>query len=162
MHILDQIAAAPEKDLKPSEQFKLYRELLQLTQAQLAERMGTTQTSVFRWESDTSPISLRTMGHVRALATAEVGKEISRFFAELLPKLPLSDFNRLCGHPKALFTRDNKGRSYNGTVFIDGYRRHSLHFRIDDRRWYGLDHDSHAVKVDAAFLQSMVHAAKTR
>lgn len=160
MHLLDYLTAAPQKDLKASEQFRLYREFLQLTQAQLAAAMGTTQTSVFRWESDSSPISVRTMGHVRALVTVKVEEEVRRLFADLLPKLALSHFNGLCGIPKADFTRDEKGNLYFGTVFIDGYRKHSLHFRIEDRQWYGLNHEGKAVKVDSAFLKSIVQAAR--
>ncbi|MGO9169970.1 MAG: helix-turn-helix domain-containing protein [Candidatus Sulfotelmatobacter sp.] len=160
MHILDCLIAAPQKDLSPLQQLKLYREFLGLTQAQLAAAMGTTQTSVARWESGSSPISVRTMGHVRALVTANVGEEIRGLFAVLVPRLALCDFNGLCGVPRAEFTNDNKGNLYLGTVFIDGYRKHSLHFRIDNRQWYGLDREGRAAKVDGIFLKSIVQAAK--
>jgi len=160
MHLLDHLTAAPQKGLSASDQLKRYRGFLGLTQAELAAAMGTTQTSVGRWESGISPISAMTMGHVRALVAQKVGEEMRRLFAVLLPKLALSDFSQLFGSPGALFADDNKGNLYLGTVFIEGYRRHSLHIRIDDGQWYGLDREGQAVKVDGAFLRSAVQAAK--
>ena len=161
MSALDHLIATPQKDLSAPQQLKLYREFLGLTQAQLAAAMGTTQTSVGRWESGISPISVMTMGHVRSLVTAKIGDEIRQLLADLVPKLALSEFNRLFGTPNAAFENDNKGNLYFGTVFIDGYRKHSLHIRISDRQWYGLDKECQAVKVDAAFLKSIIQAAGT-
>ena len=74
---------------------KLYRGFLDLTQAQLAAELGTTQTSVGRWESGITPISMMTMGHLRALVTARIMEETRRLFTELIPKLTLSEFDGL-------------------------------------------------------------------
>ena len=160
MHLLDLLSATPQKGLNPTEQLKLYRKFLGLTQAQLAAEMGTTQTSVGRWESGLSPISVRTMGHVRTLAAVKIGEEIRQLFADLLPQLSLCNFNALCGHPSAVLTDDDKGNWYFGAVFIDGYRKHSLHLRLADRKWYALDRQGCAVNVDRRFLTSVVRAAE--
>lgn len=140
---------------------KLYRAFLDLTQAQLATELGTTQTSVGRWESGITPISMRTMGHLRALVTARIMEETRHLFTELIPKLTLSEFDGLFGNPDAGFSEDSVGRLYLGSVFIEGYRRHSLHIRLDNRKWYGLDQDGKASRVDEAFLQSVISMSKS-
>ena len=139
---------------------KLYRGFLDLTQAQLAAELGTTQTSVGRWESDIAPISMRTMGHLRVLLTARIIEETRRLFTELISKLTLSEFDGLFGNPDAGFGEDSSGRLYLGSVFIEGYRPHSLHTRLDDRKWYGLDRDGKATRIDEAFLKSVVSGSR--
>ena len=134
---------------------KLFREFLGLTQAQLAAVLGTTQTSVARWESGISPTSPMTLGHVRALVEARVKEETQRLFAKLVPELALCDFEGLFGVPSLAFSTDLEGNLYLGMVEIMGYRKHSLHIRLDDRQWYGLDREGCAVKVDQEFLRSV-------
>jgi len=136
-------------------QLKFFREFLGLTQAQLAAIMGTTQTSVARWESVISPISAMTMAHVRALAEAKVKEETQRLFAQLVPELALCDFEGLFALPAMGFSNDNRGNIYLGMVEIMGYRKHSLHLRLDDRQWYGLDSEGNATKVDRELLRSV-------
>src|SRR5271157_894321 len=130
------------------EQMRLYRDFLGLTQAQFAAELCTTPTSVSRWESGIAPISLMTMAHVCKLVTARVQKEISQLFKELHPRLTISRYTALVGHPDARFTQDRDGNLYLGSVFIDGgYRKHVLYLRVDDRKWYGLDQDEEATSV---------------
>jgi len=155
------LMAPPQKNLTAPEQMKLFRGFLDLTQTELAAELGTTQTSVGRWEASISPISLMTMGHVRALVTNKIMEQTRRLFAELVPKLTMSEFDGLFGNPDAALTEDCDGNLYLGTVFIEGYRRHSLHVRIEDRRWYALDQDGKPTLVDETFLHSVISAGKS-
>ena len=138
------------------EEMTLSRKFLGLTQAQLAAKLFTTTTSVSRWESEATPISAMTMAHLRQLMTQELQERISRLFRELRPKLTISRYSALVGHPNARVTRDRDGNRYLGSVFIDGYRKHVLYFRLNDQAWYGLDKDEKATKVDDAFLREII------
>jgi transcriptional regulator with XRE-family HTH domain len=142
-------------EVSPNQELRLFREFIGVSQAQLAQTMGTTQTSVARWESAISPITPMTMAHVRALVEAKVKEETQRLFAKLVPELALCDFEGLYGLPNLTFMNDKVGNLYIGMVEIMGYRKHSLHIRLDDRQWYGLDREGTAVKVDRDFLWSV-------
>jgi transcriptional regulator with XRE-family HTH domain len=149
--LLNQIAVTDPDELR------LYREFLGFTQAQLAAELHTTITSVSRWESEITPISPMTMDHLRRIVTAQLQREISRLFSELRPKLTISRYTALVGHPDARITRDRDRNLYLGSVFIDpGYRKHILYFRPKDRAWYGLDKDERATKVDEVFLRELI------
>lgn len=39
------------------EEFKQARERMRLTQTEIASRLGVTETTIYRWESDKAPIS---------------------------------------------------------------------------------------------------------
>jgi len=148
---LNQMALTDPKELR------LYRDFLGFTQAQLAAELHTTTTSVSRWESEITPISPMTMAHLRKIVTERLQKEISNLFAELAPRLTISRYTKLMGHPDARITRDRNGNLYLGSVFIDpGYRKHVLYFCPDDRTWYGLDKDESATKVDEVFLREVI------
>jgi transcriptional regulator with XRE-family HTH domain len=139
------------------EQMRLYRDFLGLTQSQFAAELHTTPTSVSRWESGVTPISMMTMAHVCNLVTARVQEEIKQLFKELHPRLTISRYTALVGHPEARFTQDRDGKLYLGSVFIDGgYRKHVLYLRVEDRRWYGLDQDEKATSVDEEFLRQVI------
>jgi len=139
------------------EEMTLSRKFLGLTQAQLAAKLSTTTTSVSRWESEATPISAMTMAHLRQLMTRELQERISLLFRELRPKLTISRYSALVGHPEARVTQDRDGNRYLGSVFIDpGYRKHVLYFRWNDQAWYGLDKDGKAAKVDDAFLRELI------
>lgn len=139
------------------EEMTLSRKFLGLTQAQLAAELHTTTTSVSRWESESTPISAMTMAHLRQIMTQRLQEEISRLFIELRPKLTISRYTALVGHPDARVTRDRDGNRYLGSVFIDpGYRKHVLCFRLNDQAWYGLDKEGKATKVDNAFFQELL------
>ena len=152
--------APPSKRLDDPEKLKLFRGFLGITQARLAQTMGTTQTSVGRWEAGITPISSTTMRHVRELVTAKIKEETTRLFTDLLPKLTLSEFAGLFGNPDAGFTEDADGNLYLGSVFMEGYRQHSLHIRLNDEKWYGLDRDAKATRVDEGFLQTVISHGK--
>jgi transcriptional regulator with XRE-family HTH domain len=153
--MLNLIAASQDK-LSDQQKFKLYRGFLDLTQAQLAEEMGTTQTSVGRWESGISPISLMTMNHLCKLVEVRIMNEARHLFSVLHRGLALSDFEGIGGTPHTGFNKDNLDNLYFGAYFIDGYRKHSLHIRTDDRKWYGLDGQGRAVRVDERFVKSVM------
>jgi len=139
------------------EEMRRYRAFLSLTQARLATSLGTTATSVSRWESETTPISQSTLTHLRQLVMDRLKIEISQLFGELMPRLSLSRYNKLMGHPRAEFAKDGKGNLYLGSVFIDpGYRKHVLYCRADNRKWYGLDRDEKATLVDEEFLRQVI------
>lgn len=148
------LPAAPPQS---PEQMRLYRKFLDLTQAELAAELCTTTTSVSRWESEITPISPSTRAHLHKLVTASLQTEISRLFSELIPKLSISRYTGLVGHPRAEFTKDRNGNLYLGSVFIDpGYRKHVLYLRAADSKWYGLDRDENATPVDEQFLRDLV------
>jgi transcriptional regulator with XRE-family HTH domain len=84
--------------LSDSQQMKLCRGFLDLTQAQLAAELDTTQTSVGRWELGITPISMMTMGHLRALVTSQIMEETRGLFTKLIPKLTLSEYDGLFGN----------------------------------------------------------------
>ena len=150
------VAKKPSLPQQP-EQMRLYRDFLGLTQAQFAAELRTTSTSVSRWESGVTPISGMTMAHVCNLATARVQDEIRHLFKELHPRLTISRYTALVGHPDARFTQDRDGSLYLGSVFIDGgYRKHVLYLRVEDRKWYGLDQDEKATLVDEEFLRQVI------
>jgi hypothetical protein len=112
---------------------------------------------VSRWESEITPISQSTLAHLYKLVTARLQAEISRLFSELVPKLSISRYTGLVGHPRAEFAKDRAGNLYLGSVFIDpGYRKHVLYLRAEDSRWYGLDRDENATLVDEQFLRNLV------
>ncbi len=157
--MLDAQTVLNRDELTGLRQMKLYREFLGVTQAQLAAELRTTTTSVSRWESGITPISLMTMAHLCKLVTARMQEEISRLFSELQPKLAISRYTALVGHPQAGFTRDRDGNLYLGSVFIDpGYREHVLYLRVEDRKWYGLDQHRNATGVDAEFLRKVIES----
>lgn len=149
------------QNLPDPEQMKLYRKFLRYTQAQFASALGTTQTSVARWESGVVPISLMTMSHLRALVTAKIMEETRKLFAILIPQLTLSEFTGLFSTPDNRFTDDANGRLYLGSVYIEGYRRHTLHIGADDHEWYALDRDSKPTPVDSAFIAEVIAAGNS-
>jgi hypothetical protein len=71
------------------------------------------------------------------------------------------DRHRLFGNPDANFPQDSGGNLYLGSVNIEGYRRHTLHIRTDDRRCYALDQDGRATNVDGSFLKSIISAKRS-
>ena len=151
--------SAAKKPALPNqpEQMRLYRDFLGLTQSQFAAELRTTTTSVSRWESGVTPISMMTMAHACELVTARVQEEIKQLFKKLHPRLTISRYAALVGHPEARFTQDRDGKLYLGSVFIDGgYRKHVLYLRVEDRKWYGLDQDEKATSVDEEFLRQVI------
>jgi transcriptional regulator with XRE-family HTH domain len=142
-------------DFTEAQRFRFYREFLGLSQAQLAATMGTTQTSVARWENDLAPISAMTMSHVKALVELKLREEIRKLFARLRPELYLCDFEGLFAIPSSTFTADRNGNIYLGIAEIMGHREHGLYVRIDDHQWYAIGRDGRAIKVDNDFLRQI-------
>jgi transcriptional regulator with XRE-family HTH domain len=154
------LVATLQENLSDPQRMKLYRGFLDLTQAQLAEEMGTTQTSVGRWESGISPISLMTMNHVRKLVEVRIMNAAQLFIGKFGRDLVTPDFG-ISGTPCTEPEKDNQGNLYFGAFIIDGYREHSLYIRVDNRLWYGLDRDKRAVAVDEDFVKSVILARKS-
>jgi len=105
-----------------------------------------------RWEAGISPISLMTMSHLRKLVEVKIMNEARHLFDIFKGRLPL------IGTPHTALTEDNNRILYLGTYSIDGYRKHLLYLRINDRQWYGLDGEKRAVIVDEDFVKSVVLA----
>jgi transcriptional regulator with XRE-family HTH domain len=155
------LPARAEGGRKPSEDLKLFRGFLGLTQTQLAEKLCTTQTSIARWESGIEPITLKNMAHIHEVVRERVQQSTGQLFKELLPRLLHSEFVDLFSSFSTHITEDIAGNLYLGSVVIGGYRKHSLSIRIEDGRWYGLDRDGRAVLVDQDFLQEVAQAGKS-
>lgn len=144
----------------PVERLKLYRSFLDLTQAELAVQMGTTQTSVGRWESGIAPISLVTISHVRRLVEVKIMTAAHPLLFLLWQGLKGCSEGSVGGTPHTDFTEDIGGKLYLGAYFIDGYRKHTIHIRIEDRLWYALDRNGRATRVDEQFIRSVALALK--
>src|SRR5277367_744694 len=108
---------------KPSEDLKLYRGFLGLTQTQLAEKLRTTQTTVARWESGIEPITLKNMAHIHEVVRERVQQATGILFKELLPKLLHSEFVDLLGTLDTHITSDIGGDLFLGSVLIGGCRK---------------------------------------
>jgi DNA-binding XRE family transcriptional regulator len=54
------------------EEFQKERKRLRLTKVDLAERLGVTETTIYRWENDLAPIS-----KVVELAMKQVARELA-------------------------------------------------------------------------------------
>lgn len=148
--------------LSANQEMRLCHEFLGSSQAQLALMMGTTQTSVARWESAISPISPMTISHVRVMVALRVKEEVQKLFARLVPELALCDFEGLYALSSVQFTTDSVGNLYIGMVEIMGYRKHLLYIRLDDGQWYGLDRENNALKVDKDFLRAVRMTGRLR
>lgn len=145
------------------ELFRLYREYLGMSQAELAVAMGTTQTSVARWELTLSPISGRTASHIKALVQARFAADFSELVKNLLPEMTVSEFVKLPGFfgtPSAKLRQDEQGNHYLGLVLIDGHREHALYVKIDDHKWFGIDREGTATKIDREFMKRFLNAAR--
>jgi transcriptional regulator with XRE-family HTH domain len=151
----------PQDGRKPSDDLKLYRGFLGLTQTQLAEKMCTTQTTIARWESGIEPITLKNMAHIHEIVRGRVQQATGQLFKELVPQLLHSKFVDMISNFSTHITRDNAGNLYLGSVLIGGCRTHSIHIRIEDSIWYALDRDGNATLVDQKFLQELVSFGST-
>lgn len=150
------LPAKAQDGREPAEDMKLYRKFLGLTQSQLAERLGTTQTSVARWESAASPISIKTMSHVHEIVRERVQRETAILFKELVPKLRHSEFVDLFSGLTTHLTQDSSKDLYIGSVTIGGCHKYSLSIRADNGRWYALDEKGRARPVDEQFLRDLI------
>ena len=156
------LAAKPQDGREASEDMKLYRSFLGFTQAQLADKLCTTQTSVARWESGFSPISLRTMAHLTEIVRGRVLEEAGILFKKLLPDLLHSEFwAPLIWGLSTGIRQDREEKLYLGSFLVGDFKSASFHIRIDDHRWYALDRDSNATLVDQRLLKEATLAGKS-
>jgi transcriptional regulator with XRE-family HTH domain len=137
-----------------------YRSFLGLTQSGLAERLGTTQTSIARWETGASPISIKTMAHVHEIARERLQRRTAELFKELVPKLLHSEFVDLFSSLTTHLIEDSSGNLYIGSVLIGGCHDYSLSIRVDSDRWYALDKKSRARLVNQEFVLDLLSARK--
>jgi transcriptional regulator with XRE-family HTH domain len=161
--MLSDFVAKRLNGLERSEQLRLYREYLGLTQAQLAGEMGATQTSIARWESGAAPIRSMTMILVQKLVAIRVMEEtqllmqaIPGMFARRNHSSTVGDFELLFSTPDALLRFDNQERAYLGLVFLRGNRTHTLQMRVRDRMWHAVDKHGQATWLDGRFLIPLV------
>jgi len=147
-----------------AESYKLraYRDFLGLTQTHLAAKLGTTPDRVAAWESGSLSIPLMDLAHVRQIVVPRLAEETHRFFTFLKPNLALSEFDGIFSAPDPDIRFDSEGRRYLGMVFIEGYRKHTLQMRLDDKKWYAIDEDGNATIVDGVFLDSLIESGKSR
>ena len=145
---------------EPSEDLKLYRGFLGLTQSQLAEKLSTTQTSVARWESGGAPISMRTMAHVNEIVRERLQRLTAELFKELMPRLLHSEFVDLFSGLSTHLTEDAEGHLYIGSVQIGGDNDHSLSIRVENGAWYALDRTGRARLLDENFIKGLLSSGE--
>ncbi len=148
--------------LQDPELFSAYRKYLRLSQSQLAAEMGTTATSISRWESAKEPITWRTMGHLKALVAVKVHQEMRKAFAQLAPDLQLSRFADLFGIPTSEVIEDRNCNKYVGSITIGGYHDHSFHFSLEDGALHAIGRDRSAVRVTKLFLRKLIEKASRK
>ncbi len=142
--------------------FKLYRRYLRLSQSDLAGKMGTTQTSVARWESAESPITPLVMSYAKALVQIKLQQDIQTAFASIMPEIRLCDFEGLYAIPSTAFTFDSRGNGYLGLIEIMGHREHALYISVENGGAYAIDREGRASAVDRDFLNSLKVVASLR
>ena len=135
--------------------FKHYRNYLGLSQMELATKMGTTQTTIARWESGTAPVTPQVMHHLKVVVERKLYRDIRNTLAHLLPGLTLLDFEGVFAVPSAMLTVDDHGRVYLGLVELMGHREHAFYISVDDSNLYGIDTHNRAVLVDKQFVANL-------
>jgi|SRR5208337_4706745 len=135
--------------------FKHYRTYLGLSQMELATKMGTTQTTVARWESGTTPITPQVMQHIKVLVERKLYRDMRNALTRLKPDLTLLDFEGIFAVPSANLTIDERGKVYLGLVEFMGHREHAFYISVDDMNLYGIDRDNRAVLVDKEFVSKL-------
>lgn len=139
--------------------FTAYREYLGFSKSQLAREMGTTPTSISRWESGQETITLRTMRHLKIMVKERVRSQTLKVFAHLVPRLRLSKFVDLLGIPTTEVVEDQKGARYVGSITIGGHRKHSFHFSLASGELCALGRDRSSTPVTEEFLQLIIKEA---
>jgi transcriptional regulator with XRE-family HTH domain len=132
--------------------FKHYREYLGLSQMETAVKMGTTQTTVGRWESGSTPIAAQVMQHITALVERKLYRDIRRTMALLAPQLTLTDFEGIFAIPNPRLTTDNRGRIFLGLIELMGHREHAFYISVPDSQLYAIDRNNDATLVDQDFI----------
>lgn len=132
--------------------FKHYREYLGLSQMEIAVTMGTTQTTVARWESGSAPIVAQVMQHITVLVERKLYRDIRRTMALLAPQLTLTDFEGIFAVPNARLTTDNRGRIFLGLIELMGHREHAFYISVPDSQLYAIDRNNDATVVDQNFI----------
>jgi transcriptional regulator with XRE-family HTH domain len=132
--------------------FKHYREYLGMSQMETAVKMGTTQTTVARWESGSTPVAAQVMQHITVLVERKLHRDIRRTMAVLAPQLTLTDFEGIFAIPNPRLTTDNHGRVFLGLIELMGHREHAFYISVPDSQLYAIDRNNDATLVDQDFI----------
>lgn len=137
------------------EQFRIYRKYLGLSQSELAGQMGTLPNTVARWESGDWTVTPTALRHVQELVALKLADQMRNAFAQIMPKLPVSEFTSLFGIPRVEFDEDRTGRLYLGVIFIDGCNEYILRFSVEDGSLWAIGRGGSARRMDEAFLRKI-------
>ena len=135
--------------------FKHFRDFLGFSQMELAVKMGSTQTTVARWESGSTPIPTQVMYHIRVLVERKLYDDMRRALSALVPQLTLADFEGIFAVPNPVITTDNRGRAFLGLIELMGHREHAFYISVPDSQLYAIDRNGEATLVDKEFVGSL-------
>jgi DNA-binding XRE family transcriptional regulator len=153
-------------DFQPRLMFKYYREYLGITQMDLAIKMGTTQTTIARWESGAAPITAQVMQHAAALVERKLHRDLRQALTKLVPRLTLADYEGIFAVPSPKLTIDMHGLVYLGLIEVMGHRKDAFYISVSDGQLYAIDRENRARLVDDAFIEKLkvrgvLHEQKT-
>ena len=135
--------------------FKYYREYLGVTQMDLAIKMGTTQTTVARWETGAAPITTQVMQHATVLVERKLYRDLRQALTKLAPQLTLADYEGIFAVPSPKLTIDRHGSVFLGLIEVMGHREHAFYISVSDGRLYAIDRENQATLVDEAFIDKL-------
>ncbi|MEI9980904.1 MAG: helix-turn-helix transcriptional regulator [Edaphobacter sp.] len=135
--------------------FKYYREYLGMTQMDLAVKMGTTQTTVARWESGAASITAQVMQHVTVLVERKLYRDLRLALTKLVPQLTLADYEGIFAVPSPKLTIDRHGLVYLGLIEVMGHREHAFYISVSDGRLYAINRENQATLVDEVFIDKL-------
>lgn len=135
--------------------FRHYREYLGMSQMDLAVKMGTTQTTVARWETGAAPITSQVMQHATVLVERKLYLDLRQALTKLVPQLTLADYEGVFAVPSPKLTVDRNGHVYLGLIEVMGHREHAFYISVTDSRLYAIDRENHATLVDQAFVDKL-------
>jgi hypothetical protein len=121
----------------------------------LAVKMGTTQTTVARWETGAASITAQVMQHATVLVERKLYRDLRQALTKLLPQLTLADYEGVFAVPSPKLTVDRNGRVYLGLIELMGHREHAFYISVTDSRLYAIDRENHATLVDQAFVDKL-------
>ena len=148
--------------IQPNVAFRLYREYLGVSQAELGRDLGVTSTSVSRWETGTVELTSFSAPflHIRAVVEKKLQREMNGCFTKIKPDLKLGEFAGLFGIPSAEIRSSRDGTVYIGTAQIYEHHDHTIHFSLSQGKWVALDRDGKAHDLTPSFLATLRHQTR--
>ena len=126
-----------------------------MTQIEIAVKIGTTQTTVARWESGSAPITDQVMKHATVLVERKLYRDIRQIMTKLVPQLTLADYEGIFAVPSPRLTTDSRGRVFLGLIELMGHREHAFYISVLDHQLYAIGRDNNAILVDGAFVNKL-------